>query len=105
MVFYAGERFEKQFCITGLDVSGWQSPAARWVFAFFNGDEAIIQDIHMEVDSEKNTIITFEIPDGFFAPERAGPLTYQVIIYDSDDLPVLYSDKYSEELAVPLLKR
>ena len=104
MVFYVESAFQKTWYVTDMNESEFTSLEAKWVFKFANDETASISNSNFTWNGTELDM-SFVVPEDFFTPSRAGPCTYQVIIFDSDDNPVYYSQEYFDQVRHPVIKK
>lgn len=96
MDLYVGESFVKTFDLDDVDIAGWTTPKAYWLFAFCNGDKYALEaaSFDMNEDHIESSVARFNLPADELTRERAGPGTYQLGVKDAaDDSPVTYNDQ------------
>ena len=80
--------------IKTLDVSAYPNITAYWTFRFANDDIA-----HMEGTSHEDTnTYGFRTPEDFFTEERIGELTHQILLKDSNGIPILTTRPINDKL-------
>ena len=104
MVYYVETAGQKTWVATDLEESEFSAVSAKWVFEFADGSIGIMSNSN-SAWSNGELDLSFVIPEDFFTPARAGPCEHQVIIYDSDNSPIYYSEKYKDVVRHPILKK
>ena len=94
MTFATGTRPIFAWTIKTLTISEYPNITAYWTFRFHNGDIANISGTaHEDTNS-----YGFNTPDDFFKEERIGELTHQILLKDSNGIPILTTYPINDKL-------